>query len=282
MPSMSIGSRMPVWIRSRVVGGGHARAPRRGRSRAGTRSRRSATAGSWLSEVVIGRSRTCASSGWPTEAWIVFHVRRSSAMANGIGLRGRRGPPRAPACDGSRTGPGRGVPSASAARTAQPGSPSWRQSRNRQPSGEVGDVGERGRRGRPTAPATPSERMPGVSMRSAPPGSRTSSRWVVVWRPRESSSRTAPVRWRSLPSSALTSVDLPTPEEPSTTAVRPGGRWSSARAATPSPVSAEIVRTSTPGATASAATRSPSGSSATSALLSTITGVAPPVHATAR
>ena len=33
------------------------------------------------------------------------------------------------------------------------------------------------------APATPSERIPGVSMSSAPPGSRTSSRWVVVWRP---------------------------------------------------------------------------------------------------
>ena len=90
------------------------------------------------------------------------------------------------------------------------------------------------------APATPSERMPGVSMSSAPAGSRTSSRWVVVWRPRESSSRTAPVRWRSWPSSALTSVDLPTPDEPRTTAVRPGGRWSSASAATPSPVRAEI------------------------------------------
>ena len=64
------------------------------------------------------------------------------------------------------------------------------------------------------APATPSDRIPGVSMRSAPPGSRTSSRWVVVWRPRESSSRTAPVRSRSVPSSALTSVDLPTPDEP--------------------------------------------------------------------
>ena len=46
--------------------------------------------------------------------------------------------------------------------------------------------------------------------------------------------------------------------------------------------SARNVRTSTPGATASAATRSPSGSAATSALLSTMTGVAPPVHATAR
>ena len=132
------------------------------------------------------------------------------------------------------------------------------------------------------SPATPSDRMPGVSMSSAPPGRRTSSRWVVVWRPRESSSRTAAVRCRSLPTSALTSVDLPTPDEPSTTAVRPGARCASRSASTPAPVSADTARTSTPGAIASAATRSPSASSATSALLSTMTGVEPPLHATAR
>ena len=45
-----------------------------------------------------------------------------------------------------------------------------------------------------SAPATSSERMPGVSMSSAPPGSANSSRWVVVWRPRESSSRTVGCR----------------------------------------------------------------------------------------
>ena len=40
----------------------------------------------------------------------------------------------------------------------------------------------------------------------------------------QSSSRTAAVRRRSSPSSALTRVDLPTPDEPRTTAVRPGGQ----------------------------------------------------------
>ena len=64
--------------------------------------------------------------------------------------------------------------------------------------------------------------MPGVSTSSAPPGSSNSSRWVVVWRPRESASRTSAVAWRSSPRSALTSVDLPTPDEPRIAAVVPG------------------------------------------------------------
>ena len=75
-----------------------------------------------------------------------------------------------------------------------------------------------------SAPSTSSARMPGVSTSSAPPGSSNSSRWVVVWRPRESESRTSPVAWRSSPSSALTSVDLPTPDEPRIAAVVPGRR----------------------------------------------------------
>ena len=75
-------------------------------------------------------------------------------------------------------------------------------------------------------------------MSSAPPGSSNSSRWVVVWRPRESSSRTAAVAWRSSPRSALTSVDLPTPDEPRTPPSCPGRRWAR-RSSRPSPVSAE-------------------------------------------
>ena len=79
---------------------------------------------------------------------------------------------------------------------------------------EVDDVIERGldafaRHRGPRAPG-----CPGVSTSSDPPGSSNSSRWVVVWRPRESDSRTSAVFWRSSPSRALTSVDLPTPDEP--------------------------------------------------------------------
>ena len=110
--------------------------------------------------------------------------------------RARGGPPPAPACGDSRGARGSSVPSASAASTAQPGSRSCRQSRNLQPAAR--SVTSEKVAPRPSAaPATPSERMPGVSIRSAPPGSRTSSRCVVVWRPRESSARTAFVRWRS-------------------------------------------------------------------------------------
>ena len=59
-----------------------------------------------------------------------------------------------------------------------------------------------------------------VEDRHRPPGSRISSRRVVVWRPRWSSSRTSCVASSSSPTSALTIVDLPTPDEPSRTAVR--------------------------------------------------------------
>ena len=45
------------------------------------------------------------------------------------------------------------------------------------------------------------------------------------------SSRTAAVAWRSSPSSALTSVDLPTPDEPRMAAVVPGRRYGAARRA---------------------------------------------------
>ena len=53
--------------------------------------------------------------------------------------------------------------------------------------------------------------MPGVSISAPPSGSGISSRCVVVWRPRLSSSRTSAVRSRSSPSMQFTMVDLPTP-----------------------------------------------------------------------
>ena len=61
--------------------------------------------------------------------------------------------------------------------------------------------------------------MPGESITSPPPGSTSSWRSVVVCRPSSSSSRVSFVAMTSSPSQRLTSVDLPTPEEPSSTAV---------------------------------------------------------------
>ena len=118
---------------------------------------------------------------------------------------------------------GESVPSASAARTAQPGSPSWRQSLKRQVAA-MSATSSKAVSTPSSAPSTSSARMPGVSTSSAPPGSSNSSRWVVVCRPRESESRTSAVAWRSSPSRALTSVDLPTPDEPRIAAVVPGSR----------------------------------------------------------
>ena len=74
----------------------------------------------------------------------------------------------------------------------------------------------------PTPPPShsPASRMPGVSMSSAPDGSVSRSRVTVVWRPRPPlCSLTAPIAWRSKPSRALTSVDLPAPDGPSRTLV---------------------------------------------------------------
>ena len=63
-------------------------------------------------------------------------------------------------------------------------------------------------------------RSPGVSTRRAPPGSATSSRCVVVWRPRWSASRTSCVFCFSRPRRRLTIVLLPTPDEPRRATVR--------------------------------------------------------------
>ena len=133
----------------------------------------------------------------------------------------RPGRARARAFAGWRVDRGSGARRRAPSRTAQPGSPSWRQSLKRHAAASSA-MSSKATSTPSSAPATSSARMPGVSMRKAPPGSSNSSRWVVVWRPRESSSRTAAVAWRCSPRSALTSVDLPTPDEPSTTAVWPG------------------------------------------------------------
>ena len=61
--------------------------------------------------------------------------------------------------------------------------------------------------------------MPGVSISNAPPGSATSRRAVVVWRPLPLSSLTAATRATSPPISRLTSVDFPTPDDPTSATV---------------------------------------------------------------
>ncbi len=102
-----------------------------------------------------------------------------------------------------------------------------------------------------------SSRIPGVSRTSPPPGSSTSWRCVVVWRPSPSSSRIVCVASSSSPASVFTSVDLPTPEEPSSAIVRPGARCERIRSS-PTPVRLEIAWTGTPKAIAStSSTRSP-------------------------
>ena len=65
---------------------------------------------------------------------------------------------------------------------------------------------------------------PGVSMSIAPPGRRTSSRAVVVWRPFPSP-RTSPVASSIVPRPRrLARVDLPAPDGPRSTTVTPGSR----------------------------------------------------------
>ena len=68
----------------------------------------------------------------------------------------------------------------SSARTAQPGSLSWPQSAKRQCAASVSTSAKLS----PVPSHRPATRMPGVSIRNAPPGSVSSSRVTVVWRPR--------------------------------------------------------------------------------------------------
>ena len=111
-----------------------------------------------------------------------------------------------------------------AALTAQPGSRSCWQSRNRQPAASAAMSSK--------ASATSvsqscSSRMPGVSMISPPRARATSWRCTLVWRPRASHSRTSPVGSRSSPMRRLTIDDLPAPDGPRRATVRPGARYAS-------------------------------------------------------
>src|SRR4051794_9297597 len=123
--------------------------------------------------------------------------------------------------------------------------------------------------------------MPGVSTSRPPPGSRCSSRAVVVCRPRPSPARTSRAAATVRPASALARLDLPTPDGPTMAAVRPGP--TTARTpSSPSPVTELTASTSTPRASSATAATAAGTSSQRSALVRTTTGTAPLPHATAR
>ena len=98
-------------------------------------------------------------------------------------------------------------------------------------------------------------------------------RATVVWRPVPSSA-SAFVACASCPSRRLASVDLPTPEEPSSATVFAGPRYG-ASSSSPSPVTLLTTCADAPSATCSAWSSSASGSSQRSAFVSTSAGIAP-------
>ena len=99
---------------------------------------------------------------------------------------------------------------------------------------------------------------------------------MVVCRPRPSARR-SPVAISSSPARALTSDDLPTPDEPSAATVRPRAKYAPS-SSTPSPVEVADGVHRTPIATASTSTSAASTSSHRSALVRTTTGSAPLSH----
>ena len=121
-----------------------------------------------------------------------------------------------------------------------------------------------------------SSRIPGVSIRQPPVGSTTSSRWVVVWRPRPSA-RSSAVASRSLPARRFTSVDLPTPDGPTRVPVRPPSRWAT-RCSMPSPVTADTAYAGTPRAMSPTRASASGTFSHRSDFVSTTTGSAPLSH----
>ena len=166
-------------------------------------------------------------SGAPSRACSRGPLRRPSPSASAprpgaacrAGARGARAP--AAASCSSPSARTASVPSSIAACTAHPGSVRWAQSEKRHWAASSSTS--------ENVSAIPSDdsqscssRIPGVSSTSPPSGSSTSWRWVVVWRPSPSSSRISWVASSSSPANVFTSVDLPTPDEPSSAIVRPG------------------------------------------------------------
>ena len=175
-------------------------------------------------------------------------------------------------------------PASIAARTAQPGSTSWR---------AVGEAARRGERvdvreGRVEAvvgvPQPDASACPGVSMSSAPPGSWNSSR--AGGRVAAAASRPRGPRGRAgapSPRSALVMVDLPTPDEP-----EQDDRPSRPQLGVERRRARRRVRAlddqdgRAPAITVRPRRRVPARSSHRSALLSSMTGSAPLAQASAR
>ena len=111
-------------------------------------------------------------------------------------------------------GRGPADPSSMAAATAQPGSVRCSQSRNRQSARQRGDVGVGGVHALGVVVAARARACPGVSTSRPPPGSRCSSRAVVVCRPRPSLRGSRRCRRSRRPASAFTRLDFPTPDGP--------------------------------------------------------------------
>src|SRR5262245_60206211 len=121
----------------------------------------------------------------------------------------------------------------------------------------------------------PTSRTPGVSRIAPPPGTGTSARNVVVWRPRPSD-RSSRVPMTAAPTTALTKLDLPAPDGPNRPSVRPGATYGRS-ASMPAPVRALTANTGTRGATRPTddATAAAARDDSTSALVRMISGVAP-------
>ena len=162
-------------------------------------------------------SRACSRAP-PRRPWPSASAPRPGAACRAA-VRGA--PARAAACCSSPSGPTAASRPSSAAWIAQSGSVPWAQSEKRHwvaSSSTSLNVSAR-----PSDDSQScSSRSPGVSTTSPPPGSRTSWRCRVVCRPSPSCSRIVCVASSSSPASVFTSVDLPTPDEPSSAIVRPG------------------------------------------------------------
>src|SRR5579871_1688555 len=160
-----------------------------------------------------------------------------------------------------------------AADTAHPGSPSCRQLPNRH-SRANSSISANVSRIPASTFHNANSRSPGVSISNAPPGKRNKCRAVVVCRPLLSASRVGLVACFSSANNRFSSVDLPTPDEPSNTIVFPGQR-SASSASIPFPVRALSASTGTPIAARSVSATCAATSTHSSALFSTTNGATP-------
>ena len=264
------------WFAAAMPDAGPSNPRQRRKRRPGTSGRWGNRSGQSMAMAVIGRLRTSAHV-FVDRLGDELPLRRSLARARGSSWRAVRASSRSSlrSSRGARRSSG---PSASAPRTAQPGSPSCGSRRT-----GTSRPGRRRPRRRLEAGLRP-EHLQRTEPRGVdeegPAGKPNSSRWVVVWRPRESGPAHRAVAWRSSPSSALTSVDFPTPDDPRIAAVVPGAEVSP-QVVSPCAGPAGPGRSRRPVRRPRRRRRRPSTSSARSDLLRTTTGRIPLDQATA-